>query len=93
MALDKDIRASDHLFQSAGIQVVVDEMSLEYLRGARVDFINDPLRGAGFIVDSPLASTGGSVRLRLPNTAATTTPKKRRNPALAAAVPRGCGGH
>lgn len=60
MALDKDIRSSDYAFQSAGIQVVVDEMSIEYLRGARVDFINDPLRGAGFIVDSPLASTGGS---------------------------------
>lgn len=60
MALDNNIRASDLSFQSAGIQVVVDEMSLEYLRGARIDFVNDPLRGAGFIVDSPLASAGGS---------------------------------
>ncbi|MCS6994825.1 MAG: iron-sulfur cluster assembly accessory protein [Anaerolineales bacterium] len=60
MALDNNIRTSDISFQSAGIQVVVDEMSIEYLRGARIDFVNDPLRGAGFIIDSPLASTGGS---------------------------------
>jgi iron-sulfur cluster assembly accessory protein len=59
MALDNNIRASDSSFQAEGIQVVVDEMSIEYLRGAKVDFVNDPQRGAGFVVDSPLASQGG----------------------------------
>ncbi len=59
MALDNNIRASDQSFQVGGIQVVVDEMSIEYLRGAKVDFVNDPQRGAGFVVDSPLASMGG----------------------------------
>lgn len=60
MALDNNIRASDHSFQVQGVQVVVDEMSIEYLRGAKIDFVNDPQRGAGFVVDSPLASMGGS---------------------------------
>lgn len=60
MALDNNIRASDQSFQVEGIQLVVDEMSIEYLRGAKIDFVNDPQRGAGFVVDSPLASMGGS---------------------------------
>lgn len=60
MALDNNIRASDQSFQTEGIRVVVDEMSIEYLRGAKIDFVNDPQRGAGFVVDSPLASMGGS---------------------------------
>ncbi len=61
MALDNNIRASDQSFQVEGVQLVVDEMSFEYLRGAKIDFVNDPQRGAGFVVDSPLAaSQGGS---------------------------------
>lgn len=61
MALDNNIRASDQSFQVEGIQLVVDEMSIEYLRGAKIDFVDDPQRGAGFVVDSPLAaSMGGS---------------------------------
>jgi iron-sulfur cluster assembly protein len=59
MALDNNIRANDQSFQADGIQVVVDEMSIEYLRGGKIDFVNDPQRGAGFVVDSPLASQGG----------------------------------
>jgi Fe-S cluster assembly iron-binding protein IscA len=34
----------------------VDEVSIDYLRGATIDFVNDPVRGAGFAVDSPAAS-------------------------------------
>lgn len=60
MALDNNIRASDQSFQVEGVQLVVDEMSIKYLRGAKIDFVNDPQRGAGFVVDSPLASQGGS---------------------------------
>ncbi len=59
MALDNNIRASDQSFQVEGVQVVVDEVSIEYLRGGKIDFVNDPQRGAGFVVDSPLANQGG----------------------------------
>lgn len=59
MALDNNIRQADLTFNAEGIQVVVDEVSIDYLRGAKVDFVNDPQRGAGFVVDSPLASQGG----------------------------------
>lgn len=60
MALDNNIRDVDTTFESNGIQVVVDEVSIEYLRGASIDFVNDPVRGAGFAVDSPTAKAGGS---------------------------------
>lgn len=55
MALDNNIRDVDTTFESGGVKVVVDEVSLDYLRDATVDFINDPVRGAGFAVDSPHA--------------------------------------
>jgi iron-sulfur cluster assembly accessory protein len=55
MALDDNIREIDTTFESEGVKVVVDEVSIEYLMGASVDFVNDPQRGAGFVVDSPNA--------------------------------------
>jgi iron-sulfur cluster assembly accessory protein len=53
MALDNNIRDVDSTFEENGVKVVVDEVSIDYLRGARIDFVNDPVRGAGFAVDSP----------------------------------------
>jgi iron-sulfur cluster assembly accessory protein len=53
MALDNSFRDADRTFDTEGIKVVVDDVSLDHLRGARIDFVNDPQRGAGFIVDSP----------------------------------------
>jgi iron-sulfur cluster assembly protein len=58
MALDNNIRDVDTTFEMNGVNVVVDEVSIDYLRGASIDFINDPVRGAGFAVDSPMANAG-----------------------------------
>jgi iron-sulfur cluster assembly accessory protein len=55
MALDNNIRDVDATFEANGVKVVVDEVSIDYLRGATIDFVNDPVRGAGFAVDSPSA--------------------------------------
>ena len=55
MALDNNIRDIDTTFNADGVMVVVDEVSIDYLRGATIDFVNDPVRGAGFAVDSPNA--------------------------------------
>lgn len=57
MALDNNIRDVDTTFETDGVQVVVDEVSIDYLRGASIDFVNDPVRGAGFAVDSPMAKS------------------------------------
>ncbi|MEW5940250.1 MAG: iron-sulfur cluster biosynthesis family protein, partial [Chloroflexota bacterium] len=58
MALDNNFRDVDTTFEAQGIKLVVDEVSADYLRGASVDYVNDPMRGAGFIVDSPMAKQG-----------------------------------
>lgn len=55
MALDNNFRDVDTTFEINGVKVVVDEVSIDYLRGASIDFVNDPVRGAGFAVDSPNA--------------------------------------
>jgi len=57
MALDNNFRDVDTTFEANGVKVVVDEVSIDYLRGATIDFVNDPVRGAGFAVDSPSAKT------------------------------------
>ena len=59
MALDNNARANDMTFESEGVKVLVDDQSIEYLRGAKIDFVNDPTRGAGFLVDSPSAQKEG----------------------------------
>ncbi len=55
MALDNNIRDVDKVFDADNVRIVVDEVSMDYLQGASIDFINDPERGAGFLVDSPVA--------------------------------------
>ena len=56
MALDNNFRDVDTTYETNGVKVVVDEVSIDYLRGATIDFVNDPVRGSGFAVDSPNAS-------------------------------------
>ena len=57
MALDNNFRDLDTTFEANGVKVVVDEVSIDYLRGATIDFINDPVRGAGFAVETPNAQS------------------------------------
>jgi iron-sulfur cluster assembly protein len=59
MALDNNFRDVDTTVDVNGVKVVIDEVSIDYLRGATVDFVNDPVRGAGFAVDSPNAQAHG----------------------------------
>ena len=47
----------DNVIEQSGITVVVDPQSATYLRGAKVNYVED-FRGAGFSVENPNA-TGG----------------------------------
>lgn len=58
MALDNNFRDVDTTYEAEGIKLVVDNVSLDYLRGASIDFVNDPERGAGFVVNNPNAKKG-----------------------------------
>ena len=57
MALDNNIREVDTTYESEGVKVIVDEVSIDHLSGASIDFINDPERGSGFVVNNPNAKT------------------------------------
>jgi iron-sulfur cluster insertion protein len=50
--LDKEVKDDDKLIEAYGIKVVVDEMSLEILNGAEVDYVDD-LVGASFRIRIP----------------------------------------
>jgi iron-sulfur cluster assembly accessory protein len=54
MALEGNIRDSDLTFEQHGVKVVVDEVSINYLRGATVDYV-DEIMGSGFKIDNPNA--------------------------------------
>ncbi len=55
MALDNETRGDDRTFDTDGVKLVIDPISLDYLQGAQIDFVQDPERGSGFLVDSPTA--------------------------------------
>lgn len=55
MALDNHITEDDTIITADGISLVVDHVSLDYLRGATIDFVNDPQYGTGFAVNAPNA--------------------------------------
>ena len=54
MALEANIRDTDQVFSQHGVRVVVDEVSIDYLRGAHVDFVDDVM-SSGFKIDNPNA--------------------------------------
>ncbi len=54
MALDNHPSPTDLIFECEGVKLLVDDQSIEYLRGALVDFIDDA-RGKGFLVENPNA--------------------------------------
>lgn len=56
MGLDGEPRADDLQFEFGGIRVIIDPTSIGYLRGARIDYVED-LMGGGFKIDNPNAVT------------------------------------
>jgi iron-sulfur cluster assembly accessory protein len=59
MALDSNVHTNDETFELQGVKVVVDDNSMQYLRGAKIDYIFDAQNGPGFTVDSPNAKKEG----------------------------------
>jgi iron-sulfur cluster assembly protein len=51
LALDKT-KDDDHVFEHNGVSVVVDKVSMQFVFGSRVDYV-DGLQGAGFTVNNP----------------------------------------
>ena len=54
--LEKEQQDDDVLIEKNGITLLVDSLSIQYLMGAQVDYIDD-LIGARFFISNPNAST------------------------------------
>lgn len=54
MALEGNIRPQDLTCEFDGVKVVVDEVSIDYLRGATIDYVDDVM-GSGFKIENPNA--------------------------------------
>ena len=51
LALDQ-AKEDDHVFDHEGVSVVVDKVSMQFVFGSEVDYV-DGLQGAGFTVNNP----------------------------------------
>jgi iron-sulfur cluster insertion protein len=56
LSFDDQTNPDDRVFERDGIAVVVDDVSLDLLNGAEVDFVED-LMGASFQIRNPNAAT------------------------------------
>ncbi len=54
LGFDTEIKKDDVILEQHGLRVVVDETSLQYLRGTTIDYVNG-LHGAGFKFVNPNA--------------------------------------
>lgn len=57
MALDdQPAEDGDKTFENAGVKIVIDEMSLHYMEGASIDYVDEGL--GGFKIENPNAVGG-----------------------------------
>jgi iron-sulfur cluster insertion protein len=55
-SFDKDRKDDDRAFERDGVTLIVDEVSLDLLKGAEIDFVED-MMGASFQVKNPNAAS------------------------------------
>jgi iron-sulfur cluster assembly protein len=51
LAFDR-VKDDDHVFEDRGVSVIVDKMSMQFVFGSEVDYV-EGLQGAGFCVNNP----------------------------------------
>ena len=56
MTFDDNPREDDEVYEQYGLKVYVDPVSLFYVNGARIDYV-DSLMGAGFNIENPNATS------------------------------------
>src|SRR2546423_9977569 len=54
MAIDDSVEDGDFVYTCHGVKVVVDPLSINYIKGASVDYVEDVM-GGGFKIDNPNA--------------------------------------
>src|SRR5690606_4308985 len=53
---DENIQEDDTQIENAGVKLLVDPMSIQYLEGSEIDYI-EGLEGSRFVVNNPNATT------------------------------------
>lgn len=56
LMIEEGVGVGDQLFESNGVKLYVDPVSLSYVKGAEVDFV-DTITGGGFTIKNPNASS------------------------------------
>lgn len=55
-SLDGEVTGDDHVYQFHGAKLVIDDASLDLLKGAEIDYVND-LMAASFRINNPNATS------------------------------------
>jgi iron-sulfur cluster assembly accessory protein len=56
LMIEEGSGVGDQLFESNGVKLFVDPVSISYLKGAEVDFV-DTITGGGFTIKNPNATS------------------------------------
>lgn len=59
MALDDKFSDTDTTIEMEGVKIVVDHQSIEFMQDASIEWVDDPQKGAGFVVNAPNAQQQG----------------------------------
>lgn len=55
-SFDEDVNEDDTVVANSGAELLVDPLSIQYLTGSKVDYV-EGLQGSRFVVENPLATT------------------------------------
>lgn len=56
LMIEEGVGVGDQLFESNGVKLYIDPVSLSYVKGAEVDFV-DTITGGGFTIKNPNATS------------------------------------
>jgi iron-sulfur cluster assembly accessory protein len=78
MSIDDSVSADDAVVKTKGVRVVVDKLSLIYLRGSKIDYVEN-LQTSGFQIENPNAASSCGCGLSFKATKEASTQAKSLN--------------